>query len=193
MAPRTKEQFAKMRSESRDKILEAALELFAQESYHSATVSKLARKAGVSKGLIYNYFESKEDLLLRIFDHLLEMSEEVMMPADDYSAAERFRIITEASFALIEGQDKYWRFATTIIVQPDVQAIIHDYTVQVVENKMGYFIELFAELGHDDPQTAAYAYGAVMDGIGLGYLSLGDDYPLARMKAYVLQEFIKTE
>lgn len=193
MAPRTKEQFAQMRSESREKILEAALELFAQESFHSATVSKVARKAGVSKGLIYNYFESKEDLLLRIFDHLLEMSEEVMMPAGELSAEERFRMITEASFALIESQDKHWRFATTIIVQPDVQAIIHDYSVQVVENKMGYFVALFSELGHEDPKTTAYAYGATMDGIGLGYLSLGADYPLAAMKAYVLQQFIKTK
>jgi AcrR family transcriptional regulator len=193
MCPRTKKQFAEMRSKSREKILEAALELFAQESFHGATVSKLARKAGVSKGLIYNYFDSKEDLLLRLFDHLLAVSEADMMPDAALPAAERFRMITEASFALIESQDKHWRFATTIIVQPDVQAIIHDYSVQVVENKIGYFLDLFAELGHADPKTAAYAYGALMDGIGFGYLSLGADYPLARMKAYVLAQFIKTK
>lgn len=182
-----------MRESSREKILEAALELFAQESYHSATMSRVAKKAGVSKGLIYNYFESKEDLLLKIFDYLLELSEGFMMPEGDIPAVERFRMIHEAAFALMESRDKRWRFATTIIVQQDVQAIIHDYSVEVVENKMAYFLDLFESLGHEDPKTAAYAYGALMDGIGLGWLNLGENYPLEAMKNYVLDQFIKTK
>jgi AcrR family transcriptional regulator len=96
-----------MRTESRKKILEAALELFAYEGYHSTSMHKVAKHAGVSKGLLYNYFEGKEDLLKRIFDFLLEMSESYMQPDPELSAEERFRLLTEGSFEMIQSDSKY--------------------------------------------------------------------------------------
>jgi len=47
-------------------ILEAAARVFAQKGYHAATTKEIAAQAGVSEGTIYNYFQSKEDLLLSI-------------------------------------------------------------------------------------------------------------------------------
>ncbi len=61
--PRTTKQFKDMRTERRVSILEAALHVFAEEGYHSASISKLSKYAKISKGLLYNYFESKEELL----------------------------------------------------------------------------------------------------------------------------------
>ena len=59
--PRTPEQFEKIREEKRNHIMEVALECFANEGYHSTSISKIAKSAGISKGLIYNYFELNED------------------------------------------------------------------------------------------------------------------------------------
>jgi len=42
--PRTKEQFESMRKESRQRILDAALKVFAKQGYHSATVDAIAKK-----------------------------------------------------------------------------------------------------------------------------------------------------
>ncbi len=47
-------------------ILEAAARVFAQKGYHAATTKEIAAQAGVSEGTIYNYFQSKEDLLLSL-------------------------------------------------------------------------------------------------------------------------------
>jgi len=47
-------------------ILEAAARVFARKGYHAATTKEIAAEAGVSEGTIYNYFQSKEDLLLGI-------------------------------------------------------------------------------------------------------------------------------
>ncbi|MEM6542898.1 MAG: helix-turn-helix domain-containing protein, partial [Bacteroidota bacterium] len=46
-----------------EKILNAALELFAHEGYNVVSTSKIAQKAGVSEGLIFRHFESKQGLL----------------------------------------------------------------------------------------------------------------------------------
>lgn len=58
-----KEELVQKRSAQ---ILEAAARVFAQKGYHAATTKKIAAEAGVSEGTIYNYFQSKEDLLLSV-------------------------------------------------------------------------------------------------------------------------------
>lgn len=49
--------------ERRDQILEAAIFLFSREDHHRVTVRDIAHKAGISTGLIYQYFGDKEDIL----------------------------------------------------------------------------------------------------------------------------------
>ena len=57
----------------RERILRAAVEVFAQRGYFNAKVSEIARMAGVADGTIYLYFQRKEDLLITIFrDHMTD-------------------------------------------------------------------------------------------------------------------------
>lgn len=51
----------------RKEILAAATEVFAERGFHRTRVSDIAKKAGVAYGLIYHYFESKDDVLESIF------------------------------------------------------------------------------------------------------------------------------
>ena len=51
----------------RERILRAAIDVFAQSGYFNAKVSEIARAAGVADGTIYLYFDGKEDLLVSIF------------------------------------------------------------------------------------------------------------------------------
>lgn len=55
------------REDKYEKILDAAIEAFAEVGYHSCQVSKIARIAGVADGTIYLYFKNKEDILVRLF------------------------------------------------------------------------------------------------------------------------------
>ena len=55
-------------TEKQERILQAALQLFAQEGYHATSTSKVAKKAGVSEGLIFRHFENKDGLLQAILD-----------------------------------------------------------------------------------------------------------------------------
>ncbi len=66
MAPRTGEQLDKMRETSRKKILKAAINLFASKGYHTCSMDQVAKRARISKGLIYNYFKSKEHFACEI-------------------------------------------------------------------------------------------------------------------------------
>ena len=49
-------------------IIEAAVEVIAENGYHASQVSKIARKANVADGTIYLYFKNKEDILISVFN-----------------------------------------------------------------------------------------------------------------------------
>src|ERR1051325_9842547 len=56
----------------RDRILEAAIKVFAAEGFYNAKVSQIAHAAGVADGTIYLYFKSKDDLLINLFEDRME-------------------------------------------------------------------------------------------------------------------------
>jgi AcrR family transcriptional regulator len=61
---------------TRERILEAALALFAERGYEATTMRDVAREAGASLGLAYRYFASKEEFALALYMRLAEESEE---------------------------------------------------------------------------------------------------------------------
>ena len=61
---------------TRERILEAALVLFADRGYEATTMREVAREAGASLGLAYRYFASKEEFALALYMRLAEESEE---------------------------------------------------------------------------------------------------------------------
>jgi AcrR family transcriptional regulator len=56
----------------RNQILDAAAEVFSQKGFHRATTKEIARTAGVSEGTIYNYFDSKGDLLIGMMSRIAQ-------------------------------------------------------------------------------------------------------------------------
>ena len=53
-------------------ILEAAIKVFAEEGFHDAKISKIAKRANVATGSVYVYFKNKDDLLIKIFQSIWE-------------------------------------------------------------------------------------------------------------------------
>jgi TetR/AcrR family transcriptional regulator, fatty acid metabolism regulator protein len=67
MSTRTVEGIEAAKAEKRERILRAAIDVFARTGYFNAKVSDIAKAAGVADGTIYLYFLGKEDLLISIF------------------------------------------------------------------------------------------------------------------------------
>lgn len=58
--------------EKRTRILDAALKIFATRGFYNAKVSEVAKEAGVADGTIYLYFESKDALLIALFEDRMQ-------------------------------------------------------------------------------------------------------------------------
>ncbi len=59
----------KRNTEKYQKILEAAVKVFAQNGFYQSTVAQIAKEAGVADGTIYLYFKNKDDILIQFFEY----------------------------------------------------------------------------------------------------------------------------
>lgn len=62
--------------ERRAQIVRAAVKLFSEQGYYTTTIQQVAREAGISTGLVYQYFRDKDDLLLLALMQVLERYEQ---------------------------------------------------------------------------------------------------------------------
>jgi TetR/AcrR family fatty acid metabolism transcriptional regulator len=90
----------------RDRILKAAIEVFAKNGFYATRVSEIAKAAGVADGTIYLYFKNKEDVLITIFEEginrLLTILREVAESDEPFE--NRITRIVELQLGLLEEQ-----------------------------------------------------------------------------------------
>ena len=68
--------------ETRDKLLRVAREVFEEDGFDGASISRIVEGANVSRGTFYLYFESKEDIFRTLADELLKQVVELQRPLD---------------------------------------------------------------------------------------------------------------
>jgi AcrR family transcriptional regulator len=117
--PRSKQQFKELRDRSRQKILEAALELFAEQGFGSTQVATIAKKAGVAAGLLYNYFDGKEDLLKTIIrdaqEHLRVFVDAVLQKPGTHD----LETFANSLLAAMEVHRQDFRMLMRVLMQPE--------------------------------------------------------------------------
>ncbi|MBL7997238.1 MAG: TetR/AcrR family transcriptional regulator [Candidatus Kapabacteria bacterium] len=76
-----KEAAAEQKDAKRGQLVQAAVRVFAQKGYHAAKMQEIADAAGVGKGTIYEYFATKDDLFLAVYDTWMDGFEAAMEQA----------------------------------------------------------------------------------------------------------------
>jgi TetR/AcrR family transcriptional regulator, transcriptional repressor for nem operon len=66
-------------SDTRQRLLETAFQLFHEQGYHATGVATILREAGVNPGSMYHFFSSKDDLLLKVLEFALGYLEPMVM------------------------------------------------------------------------------------------------------------------
>ena len=91
------------RGDKARRIMDAAIEVFAERGFFNATVAQVARQAGVADGTIYLYFKSKDDLLIQVFEDIMAMINRRLEAAVEglCCARERLSAVAASQAALI--------------------------------------------------------------------------------------------
>lgn len=108
MSPRTKAQFEAMQDKAREKILDAGLVLFARKGLAATGVTEIAKEAGVSLGLLYHYYASKEELFAALVGMALQGSRDALKAYGESGedAAEAIRKISRIACGVLQRENK---------------------------------------------------------------------------------------
>src|SRR5690625_4686863 len=81
-------------------IIEAAVEIIAENGYHGSQVSKIASKAGVADGTIYLYFKNKEDILVSVFEEKMGQFIEKTAKSikEEKNASDKLKVLIKMHF-----------------------------------------------------------------------------------------------
>src|SRR5579863_816640 len=158
--------------DKRERILDAAVRVFAKNGFHATRVSEVAKAAGVADGTIYLYFKSKEELLVSLFEDRVEklltfMRDELPKRED---APARLRAIIEMQLGLLEGERELAEVITIILRQST--KLMKEYAAPKFTAYLDAIARVVAdgqasgELRSDiSPHLAARAIFGALDGI----------------------------
>lgn len=97
---------AKRGADKRERILRAAIKVFARKGFYATRVSEIAKAAGVADGTIYLYFKNKDDVLVSIFeDRITKLLAFLRAEIEKAEGIEdKVRVVVELQLGLLEEQ-----------------------------------------------------------------------------------------
>ena len=188
MTPRTKEKFEEIRESKRRKIIDAAIECFATTGYHAVSISDLAAHAGVSKGLMYNYFTSKDDLLKTVFSEIMDQMFELFDP-ESKGIPEKKDLLKylERYYNHLKSNLLLWKMYMAIFSQPAVQQILQQEILEASEKPLEILGNYFKKEGFEHPEVEVAFLSTLFSGVMIEYISDPDHYPLEQIRNRILR------
>lgn len=175
---------------NKEQILQTALALFAEQGYDRTPTQQIARAAGVSEGLIFRHYGSKDGLLKAIIEAGLGQIADSMAPyAEDMPPVEAIAEHIRRSFTLLRAHELFWRFVQRVRFQPAVQEIAARQIQQVNQFIVARLTAQFEKAGVSQPQQEALILFALIDGITIHYLDDPGAYPLESVQQLLIQKY----
>ncbi len=172
----------------RQKLFDAAMKLFETQGYFATTVAQITAEAGVSKGLVYNYFASKEELLVGLLDDATEKMELVAAPLTDAHGLEAsLTSFLNGYFTFLHKHRRFLKLQLQLMLMPELREIVAEPQRRRAQALSKTIEGWFRRAGVAQPKRKARLLLALLDGVALHYLCVYDHYPLASMKPQVLQ------
>jgi len=178
MPPRSKKDLATLKLQRRELIIETALSLFSESSFSGTTMEQIAKKAGVSKGLVYIYFESKDVLLHSIFEFYMNRIPSFFHTNKLYASPDR--VIRESYGDLIrnfETEPELWSQYFVLSFQFILDNSIKNRHSNQKEQTVQGITDLLKALKVPNPEAETFRFMATFEGAVLNFI-YQHDFPI---------------
>ena len=139
--------------DKRDRILNAAIEEFASFPYEKASTNHIVLNAGISKGLLFHYFGSKQELYEQLVGFVIEKMYRAIMDRIDWEQTDLFERLKQIALIKMEIQKSYPH--------------LFDFLLKVISNqhlaKAAEMIEFYKGYGLDFEQVSQDIYTRNVD------------------------------
>ncbi len=191
MSPRTVQQNEAIRQQKMDHIKSTALELFSANGFHATSISDIAKAAKISKGLLYNYFTSKDDLLSSIIDDGFRKLIISFDPDHDgILTQDELVFFINSVVEMIKNDKPFWRLYMSLLLQP---AVHHSKILEGFKERADFIFTMLKDYykrkGRKDPDEEITMIHLIMDGAFFNYL-YDDDFQIETVKKLIIDRFV---
>jgi TetR/AcrR family fatty acid metabolism transcriptional regulator len=186
------------REETRRKILASASQVFAAKGFHSAVVDDIVKASGTSKGAVYFYFESKEQIFLSLVeDYAVTLAQNIQLAV---GRARGLVAQVEAAIATFVRSFQAQRDLAKIVLVdwPSVGAEVQGKRIalkaMLVEVLRGYLDRAVEDgkISPQDTETAAYVWIGAISEVVIRWLNTGKPDPLEEVLAPLTQLLLRS-
>ncbi|HBY08076.1 MAG TPA: TetR/AcrR family transcriptional regulator [Chloroflexi bacterium] len=189
-------------TDTRYRILSAAINIFSQKGYHNTRVDEIVEAAETSKGGVYFYFPSKQDIFLGLVDEFANLLENRISIAIDQQTSGIHRV-DAALQACLDTFSEYRKLAKIFLVQAvglglvfeEKQQQIHTRFVEIIQTYLDQAIEE-GEIEPMDSQIAAYAWMGAINEVVILWIHTGEpdlERALPALRVFLLRSIGATK
>lgn len=99
--------FLNLKPEKQKRILESVIKEFADKGYEKASTNEIVKDAGISKGILFHYFQNKKNLFLFAFDYSAELCLNEFLKKVDFKETDFFAKLRQLSSFKLEMSQRY--------------------------------------------------------------------------------------
>lgn len=190
--PRSQKQYDDIRKQKKHLIMSTALELFAENGFHATSMSQIAKKAGISKGLSYNYFDSKNEILNELMSHgFNEIYDNLDINKDGILTEEEFIYFVKQNFKLLRENMQHWKLFFALMLQPKVFETFSSQYEEKAAPILNLFYGFIISQGSRNPESDFMAIAAMLEGAFLYCVAAPDIFPIEKMEESVIDACFK--
>lgn len=170
-------------TDKKENILNSALDLFSNEGFNATSTSKIAKKAGVSEGLIFRHFENKKGLLNAIMEDVDARIKKIFSPVIFEGDPKKvIRRTIEIPFNIDEKEFDFWR------LQFKLKWDVEYYNPDKMKPLLYKLSWAFNKLEYENPESEAKLLNQMIESISIGILRDGLESQID-MKAFLIEKY----
>lgn len=171
----------------KEAILDTALHLFADKGYEATPTSLIAKAAGVSEGLIFKHYISKENLLETVVKAgYRRVSDRSKLLIDEKDPARFIANVLDMPLKLVEEERSFWRMQYRLVDDE----ISKKHHLRFSHSVMKKLEEAFRQLGNPEPELETAVLMLLVEGLWRAYLTNEDKDTFVRMLELIKYKYL---
>lgn len=177
-------------AQSKEHIVLVAMRLFSTRGYHKTSTQAICDAAGISTGLLFYHFGSKENLLKSIVKMTLSKIDETLEHNGEEDPAQLLENIIDAFFDSLKEHSQYWDLYMALLYQPDTKAqIVEEVSEHSTKFRRRVF-ELMEKMGRKDPAGDSFEFEVFRVGSFASYLANHNEKLLIQARKKIKERYL---
>jgi AcrR family transcriptional regulator len=172
--------------------MDTALELFAEKGFHATSMNQIAGKANISKGLAYNYFKGKQEILDEIIKKGIDsIYTNFDLNQDGVLTEEEFKYFIRKSFRVVHENPRFWKLFSILMMQSGLAESVQKQYGETSQSIMRILQQFIASKGSKDPESDSIIISSMLKGAILLIITVPDYVSIEKLEDKITEACLR--